>query len=288
MPENSIDRHLTAGTREATLLAMRSARKEIFLVVEGDADINILSHLFGLSSSNFVSCNGKETLMALYARAKTKGIDEGTIFFRDRDHDGLDSVMTADVHLLVTTRYDLEMDLLDERVFARLVAEFERVPADKSQSIDIFEAICRCAAAIGAARLWSAANGVNINFQNLKYSKIVDVKQLSIEVEKMVRYLSAKSKLNIEVDLVSSKIRDLIDSRDNVDICCGEDIINICNIGFSKYYKFCDSKQSAPEIIWKMIRMSAHFDDIQNLRWFATFRQVIKMNPFSWTGRALQ
>lgn len=287
MSKNSIDRHLTEITKEATLLAMRSARKEIFFVVEGDADINLLSHLLGLPSANFVSCNGKETLMALYSRARTKGIDEGTIFFRDRDHDGISSEVNRGVLLLVTTRYDLEMELLDGRVFERLVAEFEKVPADKSQSAIIFEDICKCTAAIGAARLWSATGDSKFDFRDLKYTKIVNAGNLSIKIDDMVKYLSARSQVNLDNDSVSLIIFDLLESGNKVDFCCGEDFLNICHIGFSRYYKFCDSKQCSPETLWRMLRMSAHYDDVRCLKWFEAFRQAVEESPFVWTGRPL-
>jgi hypothetical protein len=117
---NSVVRYLTPASLAATLLAMRSARKEIFLVVEGADDILLLSQIFGLPQSNFVDCRGKENLMSLFALVPARGIDSGTIFLRDRDHDGIRHIVKSDVSLLVSDLYDFEMHLLDGRLFGRV------------------------------------------------------------------------------------------------------------------------------------------------------------------------
>lgn len=71
---NSIVRYLTPASLAATLLAMRSGRKEIFLVVEGGDDVSLFSQVFRLPRSNFVDCRGKENLMALFALVPVRGI----------------------------------------------------------------------------------------------------------------------------------------------------------------------------------------------------------------------
>ena len=123
---NSIVRYLTPATLASTLLAMRSGRKDVFLVVEGAEDIALFSQVFRLSRSNFLDCRGKENLMNLFALIPTRGLDSGTIFLRDRDHDGVHHTVSRDVSLLVSDLYDFEMHLLDGRLFGRIMAEFLR------------------------------------------------------------------------------------------------------------------------------------------------------------------
>lgn len=109
---NSISGNLNAASIAATARMLRSAKKEVILIVEGDDDIALFSNSLSLPKSNFISCFGKKRLMEVFALVPHSGLDAGTILLRDSDCDGVQDQRRGDVLLLTSDFYDFEMSLL--------------------------------------------------------------------------------------------------------------------------------------------------------------------------------
>jgi hypothetical protein len=285
---NSVLKYITPATLAATLVAMRSGRKEVFLVVEGKEDVALYSQVFGLSRSYFVQCNGKNNLMALFAIVPARGLDSGTIFLRDRDNDGIRHTTSHDVSLLVSDLYDVEMHLLNGRIFGRLMSEF----LQNAPTPDVIDAaFCRvigAAAWVGALKLYSHVEGLALDFDNLKFS-FVDQKTLEVDVRELVRRVFARSEKR--VDDLGKVVKDVEriyrETGSLCDITSGKDVIEVLSLALSRHYKCCSASECSIGTLGRMIRISATLTDLQEMSLYGELIKKIALSPFRWAGVAL-
>lgn len=285
---NSVTRHLNAESKAATLIVMRSARKEVLLVVEGDTDVDLFANVLSIPRSNILSCNGKETLMLVYEMAPQKGIDSGTVFIRDRDNDDIATSVNNGVIIGVTKLYDIEMDLLNIRLFGRILSEFTRKQLDPTQVSLEFAKLCRAASVTGAIRLYSKNNDTGLDFDDIKYNRFLDAKEMSVKIDDAVRYIFAKSKKKIiDYRSLENSINDIISSRNPVDIVCSKDLIEIMHIALSRHYSACAAGECLPSTISRIIRISAVHDDLKAMSMYFPLRAHIEECGFPWRGAPL-
>jgi len=285
---NSVDKHLNAETKAATLLAMRSAKKDTLLVVEGDTDVDLFANTLGVPRSNILSCNGKEVLMLVYGMGPAKGIDPGSIFIRDRDHDSVITGIKNGVLILVTTKYDIEMELLGNRIFGRLLSDYLKSPLDRVQESAEFAKVCRPAGYIGALRLFSHTNAIGIDFDDIKYTRFINAKTMDIGVKEMVRYMFAKSKVKLEnLDDIQAEIEKLVLSVPNDEMACGKEVVDVLHLALSKHYDACPASECTSEVLSRMLRVAANNDDMKMLPMYAALRAHVASSGFPWNGAPL-
>ncbi len=266
---------------------MRSAKKEILLAVEGDTDVDLFSNTLGLPRSNIISCAGKEVLMEVYQMGPQKGIDAGTVFVRDRDHDAHTSVVTSGVLLLVTDRYDIEMQLLEVRLFARMLGEYLKREVTDWEASQAFLLIAEAAGSIGALRLHSKQAAASFDFDDIKWRKFIDEKTLKPDLTELVRYMLAKSKIAATpADLVLS-ITGILAGQPAIDLVCGKDFIEVFQIALSRHYDACTAAECAPTVLARTIRIAATQSDLKAMTLYPALTTHVQGNTFPWTGNAL-
>lgn len=284
---NSVSIHLTAASKAATLISMRSARKEILLVVEGDDDVLLMSNCLGLPRSNILVCEGKETLMELFSLGPQKGSDEGTVFIRDRDHDHLRTHIDQTRLLLVTEHYDVELDLLASRLFRRMFNEFAQLPDDDTKYLTVWKAICSAAAPLGSLRRISAERSLNLDFKEINLRKFVNFRNLEVDVKELVKYTETRSLKTLDRPLVVKDIAGLMADIGDQLLCRGKDVISLMHLAFSRTYKLCKSSEAEPSVLARMVRVSCTVEDFARLTLYSSFKSFVLASPYSWTGRNL-
>lgn len=285
---NSVDRHLGAATKAATLLAMRSARKDIILVVEGDTDVELFANTLGIPRSNILSCDGKEVLMSVYKMGPTKGIDPRSIFIRDRDHDSVVTGVNNGVLILVTIKYDIEMELLSNRLFGRILGDYLKETIDYIRTDQEFAKICRPAAYIGALRLYSSTNKTGIDFDDIKYTKFINQKSLELDVGKMVNYMFAKSRKALSNQkAVTVDVKQTVASGAINDIACSKEFLDILSLALSKHYDACCASECSAEVLSRTVRVAACNEDIKMMPFYAEMKNHIEHSGSTWNGLPL-
>jgi hypothetical protein len=285
---NSISRFLNAESIAATARMLRSAKREILLIVEGDDDIALFSHSLGLPRSNFISCAGKERLMEVFDLAPRAGLDAGTIFIRDADFDDVGFQEKDGVILLTSDRYDFEMSLLPPRIFSRIFMEYLKTKATPQLSQDAFQKILGTSSFIGAMRLASHNNGLNLDFKNSKLN-FIDHATLEVDLMKMAKYFLSKSGVSLEdsnkvVDLVKSEIDKGLDPEE---LCSGKDFLRVLSLALSKHYKCCNSTECTFETLARMFRVTVMHDDVRKLAIYDPLVEQVDKSGMAWTGNAL-
>lgn len=284
---NSVVRYLTPATLASTLVAMRSGRKDVFLIVEGGDDIALFSQVFRLSRSNFLDCRGKENLMGLFALVPTKGLDAGTVFLRDRDNDGVSHTVRSNVNLLVTDLYDFEMHLLEGRLFGRVMAEFLRGAGGQAAIATAFSRVMNAAAWIGALRHYGKENDLALDFDGLKLTFLSNT-TLEVDAAEMVRKVFARSKIKADIAVVVGEITGIVDKAESPSaISCGKDVLEIISQALSRHYKCCSAHACSVETLGRMLRISATLTDLQIMTLYARLAAIVASVPFRWAGVTL-
>lgn len=282
---NSITKILNPESIVATAKMLRSAKKEIIFVVEGDDDISLFSHALGLPKSNFISCFGKERLMGVFDLVPKKGLDRGTIFLRDSDCDGIQSQEREGILLLTSDNYDFEMSLLPKRVFGRIFAEFLKTKSSPEFIDNAFEKLISASAFLGALRLISHTDELNLDFGEAKFS-FLNQKDLNIDFKEMIRYFFARSRLSMtKTDQIIERVRSIgEDTSNRCRISCGKDFLQMLSSALSRHYKCCNATECTFDTLARMFRMTVTQDDIKALSLYPLLVKQVQMSGMTWTG----
>jgi hypothetical protein len=285
---NSISANLTPSAIAATARMLRSAKKEIIFIVEGDEDIALFSNSLGLPRSNFISCFGKERLMEVFNLVPTKGIDEGMIFLRDRDCDRVVSHTKGEVLILVSDLYDFEMSLLPKRVFGRIFNEFVKTKATREFTEASFIKVLSASARIGALRAVSHEDKLCVDFKEAKMPFLC-ASDLSVDIDAMVQFFLSRSKIGLKLKSdVSARVRSLIDqSSDPVNLSSGKDFLSTLSLALNKHFKCCQSSECTFATLSRMFRMTVVHDDLKGLALYPILRGQISRSAMAWSGHTL-
>lgn len=284
---NSISGSLTPRSIVATAKMLRSARKEVFLIVEGDDDIALFSHSLKVPRANFISCFGKERLMDVFDLVPIDGIDAGMILFRDSDCDGVTITEKDGVVLLTSDLYDFEMSLLPRRVFGRIFGEFIKTRSTPELGDEAFEKIAEAASLIGALRHVSHADGLNVDFKEYK-TGFIDPKNLSVDMDEMLRYFLARSEEKIDVKALKLRVGEVKENaRHAIEVTSGKDFLKIMSIALCRFYRCCNATECTFETLSRMFRISVDHDDIKELALYPVLTEQVARSPFEWKGAPL-
>ncbi len=285
---NSVLKHLSPANVASQLITMRSGRKEIFLIVEGGKDIALYSQVFALPRSNFVSCDGKERLMAVFSLAPAKGMDSGTIFIRDRDNDQLAHATRYDVHLLVSDLYDVEMHLLSGRLFERILEEYLKDKGTRAVVKAAIDSIIDAAAWVGALRKYGFSEKLPLDFDNLDMSSFIEAKTMTVDIPEMIRKVSARSEVNMGDHLVVAQaLRQILQGVNPLEIACGKDVIEIIHLALSRQYCCAPSGECSAPVLDRTLRISATLDDLKKMSMYPILAAQVALTPFKWAGAPL-
>jgi hypothetical protein len=282
---NSISAKLTAASIASTAKLLRSAKKEIIFIVEGDDDIALFSNCLSLPKANFISCFGKERLMQVFQLVPHAGLDAGTIFLRDSDCDAMPTQLRRDVLLIASDYYDFEMSLLPNRVFGRIFGEFLKRKATPQNTKKYFDIILRAASIIGAMRLLSHTANLNLDFKDANLS-FIDASSLTNNIGNMVQYFYARSRVTLDdKSAIVERLNGIIKTAKMApDITSGKDFLRILSLALNRHFKCCNANECNFETLARMFRMIVIHDDIKQLKLYPHLHKQVATSSFAWVG----
>ena len=284
---NSISGSLTPKSIVATAKMLRSAKKEVFLIVEGDDDIALFSHSLKIPRANFISCFGKERLMEVFELIPVDGLDSGTIFFRDTDCDGVSISEREGVILLTSDLYDFEMSLLPRRVFGRMFGEYLKTRSSPELCEDAYNRIVAAASLIGALRHISNSESLNLDFKEYK-TGFLDVRSFEIDVDEMLKYFLARSGNSADPSsLKDCVVRKRSNARHLADVTSGKDFLRLMSVALARFYKCCNATECSFETLSRTFRIAVTQDDIRELALYPVLADHVAKSPFDWKGAPL-
>lgn len=286
----------------------RSQYQGSFLFVEGEKDKILYERFIDKNACRIqVSFNtdNKNNIIKLMA-ILTESDFAGVLAILDADFSLLENNYPKNPDILLTDAHDLEMMLIHSPAFDKFINEFvpEKKQADflSKRGRSIRDELLEMGQYLGYLRWFSYRSSYGLNFNDLNFKKIVDIKrftaaaldQLITIVKNNTISKSAaeekKDKYKIDEKFIKDETEKLLVLNcDLWHICCGHDLICILSIGLRRVIGNYDSKQADPEIIERSLRLayeSKYFEETKLYNsvktWEKTnipFKVLIQQNP---------
>jgi hypothetical protein len=232
-------RDLRTGDADANQIRMRrSAFTGVFLLVEGSLDKVFYERFVDKLICQMVVISGKpsskERVIAVLGILEKSNF-LGVLGIVDADFDRLSASAHHSPNLLRTDTHDLETMIINSPALDKVLAELGSIEKI-SKFISVRDTLVEAGISIGYLRWISQCDGLNLTFNDLKFSRFIDEQNLQIDELRLVQEVKNKSQnssldsKNIQQQLTIKKSG----SHDCWQVCCGHDLVEIMSLGLRK------------------------------------------------------
>jgi 5S rRNA maturation endonuclease (ribonuclease M5) len=236
---------------------LRSDHEGVFLIVEGHSDKLIYERLVNKQEVRITIASGKNNAI------KALSILEKENFCRvfaviDADFSRIEQQIPDSNNLFLTDEHDLEMMLIKSAAFDKLLKERGSEEKIAAFSKDIRETLLKLGQEIGKLRLLSLRNELNLKFEGLNFSKFIDKKNLSIDIDKLIISIKNHSqKLSLDEQQIKQDLSVISDeNHDPWQLCCGHDFIGILAIALCKVLGTWNANDVKTEVLERELRLA--------------------------------
>ncbi|MCY4225682.1 MAG: DUF4435 domain-containing protein [Bacteroidetes bacterium] len=232
------------------------------MIVEGDHDSRFFKDFIDAKFCKITIAYGKPNVLQAISTLDLKSFS-GAIGVVDADLDHILGSRTSSENIVVTDSVDLEALLIRSPALDRVLLEFGSEDKIREFGNDVRHALVEAATWIGAMRLYSYNQNLDLKFKDIRYRKFIDPKVLSIKIHEFVQQVLNHSQRN-DLD-VDSIVEELISIRQSCvnhwHLCLGKDMIEILSLGLKSRLGTKRAQDVRPEMIKKYLRMSFHHND---------------------------
>lgn len=218
------------GHEIANMVIMtRTSFSSAILITEGANDCRLMDKFIDGAQCSTLPAHGKENALGAIQILSKKGL-KGIAVLVDADHWHIEGKTSESEHVIVTEYHDLEMIMLKSRSLDSIIFQFASKEKykkfmDSCSSNSLLEILLDKTSPIGALRYISKRDGVNLYFKDLNYKKIVNEKDLALDLVKFVQMIIDRSKSSINKESLIEAIKDvLMENYDLLQLCCGHDV----------------------------------------------------------------
>ena len=214
---------------------LRSAHEGVFLIVEGHSDKLIYERLVNKQEVRVTIASGKNNAIKALSILEKENFRR-VVAVIDADFSRIEQQIPDSNNLFLTDEHDLEMMLIKSAAFDKLLKERGSEEKIAAFSKDIRETLLKLGQEIGKLRLLSLRNELNLKFEGLNFSKFIDKKNLSIDIDKLIISIKNHSqKLSLDEQQIKQDLSVISDeNHDPWQLCCGHDFISILAIALWK------------------------------------------------------
>jgi len=214
---------------------LRGDHEGVFLIVEGHSDKLIYERLVNKQEVRVTIASGKNNAIKALSILEKENFRR-VVAVIDADFSRIEQQIPDSNHLFLTDEHDLEMMLIKSAAFDKLLKERGSEEKIAAFSKDIRETLLKLGQEIGKLRLLSLRNELNLKFEGLNFSKFIDKKNLSIDIDKLIISIKNHSqKLSLDEQQIKQDLSVISDeNHDPWQLCCGHDFISILAIALWK------------------------------------------------------
>lgn len=256
---------------------------QMHLLVEGDDDRKFFnSALNGIDKVNVVCCWGADMVSSTIRELDKLRVSSQflpTLGIIDRDYRTVLGILYASPNLLMSDLRDIECMMIGSPAFEAVLSEFGSAKKVSTfGGVDaVLKTIINSVSHIGKLRFHSQCKGLNVSFQPLDISKILERKSLSIDPMVLLKHLNDRqgangSRMSGEVlaDADSSCLNAMCGQQmsyfqDPLLLCRGHDLMELLAVAFRSTLGSRTASESSRENIESLFRLSyvAHFRNSQ-------------------------
>jgi 5S rRNA maturation endonuclease (ribonuclease M5) len=214
---------------------LRSDHEGVFLIVEGHSDKLIYERLVNKQEVRITIASNKNNAIKALSILEKENFRR-VVAVIDADFSRIEQQIPDSNNLFLTDEHDLEMMLIKSAAFDKLLKERGSEEKIAAFSKDIRETLLKLGQEIGKLRLLSLRNELNLKFEGLNFSKFIDKKNLSIDIDKLIISIKNHSqKLSLDEQQIKQDLSVISDeNHDPWQLCCGHDFISILAIALWK------------------------------------------------------
>lgn len=256
---NSLENSITPSSiKPEILLSLNSpvGKDKIWILVEGETDIQVYTKFFKKESVNLKSvpgASGQITDTVAYVRRSTNQV----IGIKDADFDRLNNKEESP-NIFLTDQHDLEMMMIhSDQVLYNLSSEY----SFEGDILTIRDEIIHLASFIGYVRWFDNQNSFNILFKGLGFGSFYDGTN-GFKTKKFLAELNKRPSEKTR-DLDAEEINLFIENHRGTDLfqlCNGHDTSSLFSIRLSSNVKY---KKTGKEDFHKSLRLSYRKDDFK-------------------------
>lgn len=229
---------------QAELYFFREVHKGSFLLVEGDSDLRLYNKFIKKNECKVIPAYGyegkgaKDIVFEVIHRTRVKGV----LGIVDSDFSKIDGELCKEPNIVETDTHDIETLIINssalEQIFDAFVDKSKLEQFEKETGENITEILLTNAQYIGLFVYYSNKNNLYLNFNGIEFSRFIDIKSLSINLEVLIDVVFAKSgkTLRNKEKLLYDLKKMGNNNYDKWHLCRGHDLVEILYIGIKNIF----------------------------------------------------
>jgi hypothetical protein len=247
---------LTASELATEVKMTRAVHPGSFALVEGHDDGLFYESFTDPQQCKVIPSQGKRQVIEAIAILESAGI-KGVLGVVDADFDRINGLSIPSSNIVATHCHDLEAMLIASPSLERLLRELGSGRKLERISNPAREILLGAASPVGALRLISMRDGLNLKFNGIKYGAFVNQETVQIDVSRLVKEVLDHSQKNeLGQQLIEDQISgELAKSHQAWDLCCGDDLVGALSIGLRKVFGTRTASETRPETLRLALRL---------------------------------
>ena len=219
---------------------MRQVKKELsYLLVEGESDKKFFNNLIDKNSCKIEFIKGKDNVLCAMKQINSQGI-KGVVAIVDSDFENILGNSSEGENIFTTDTHDIETLIVKTDTIDKILNEYSNIERVKSSESEwktlLINKVVNVAAILGALRLVSIKEKLNLDFKNLNYNDFIDY-NLEVDLSLLVRQVTYGSNRKSQITLIMEKLEAEIAKKHDVwQVSCGHDITNILAMVLSSVF----------------------------------------------------
>lgn len=235
----------------------RSQHRGAFLVVEGRDDRLFLERFVDISSCRIVVGEDKASVCKIVEILDQDNFS-GLAALVDSDFDRVEGRTPGSINIISTDLHDIECMLIRSSAFDAVLVEFGSREKIDRFNIDVREILIAAASPVGALRLKSERDGINLKFDGLNYAQCIGRESLELNRRALVREVKNRSQRPDISDEVLEEAIEVIEAEahDPWQICAAPDLLGTLSIGLRQALGTNNSTNVSPTHLRRALRLA--------------------------------
>lgn len=283
---SSVAKEVSAHTLSNQVVLERRTLQRTAVLVEGGTDSRYIRQFIDRDLASLTVCHDRERVLLTLTYLRQRGVT-GTLGIVDRDYNNFiaETEQVNDPDVVMTDLNDLDATLFPSALGPVLneFANIERVVAAEAvNQMTALEIVVREAAKIGALRMISKRDGLNLKFRGMTY-QFESNTSFEICIDKTIGHILSRSQTTISEQDTKQKVSDFLNAfEDKLAICQGHDIVRLLGRSLRRLWgsnSDYDINSPVDNELHKLIRLGSEKEYFRQCEMFTRLKAWELENP---------
>lgn len=274
---------ITGSTIANEIRMTREIYDGTFLIVEGkSSDLKTYRALVDRDACQIIPSHSKDNAIEALNLLEDEDVF-GTLAIVDADFWRLGEEELEFKNLFLTDGHDLETMILRSDALDKILVEYgsdSKLDLDQPFVDEVIKKLLNAGVHLGCLRYISFKENLWLTFEEIKFSRFVDKKNLDLDRISMVNTVINKSRRH---DLPIPNLMEKMDSTmannfDPWDLCCGHDLVALLSLGLRRAFGTNNASEVKPELIEKSLRLAYNIEYFTETSLYRSVRNWERLN----------